>query len=229
MEDLRIMINQIDLTKFSFFSGIPDSYMNDIIHHFRMTEVKKRQQLSRTKDMEDAVYFVYEGLVKISYFSETGKEYIFSILKEGDMHSFHSAAVAYALTDCLVATIPMDSFKKILMDFPFLNFRMYKILGGVLKKYNDLVLNLVFKNVSSRLAHYLLEYFTDNNWNTLNLTVEELACHLGTTRQTVSTTLNHWERQGYIELIRGGIRILNRDFIQKIVINNSPISRCTYE
>ncbi len=211
------MIKQIDLTKFSFFSGIPASRIDEIIHQFRTTEVEKKHQLRLADNMKDAVYFIYEGLIKISYFSESGKEYIITILKNGDIYSFHSEAMAYALQDSLVFVIPMDSFKNLLIEFPFLHFRMYKIIGGILKKYNDLVLNLAFKEVSSRLAKYLLEFFPDNNWHTLGLTVEELASHMGSTRQTVSTTLNRWERQGCIELTRGRLRVTDRDSLEKLV------------
>lgn len=191
--------------------------MDEISNIFRTIIVEKKQQLRLAGDMEDAIYFIYEGLIKISYFSESGREYIVTILKDGGIYSFHSEATAYALKDSLVFLISMKNFKELLVEFPFLHFRMYKELGYILKRYNDLVMDLAFREVSSRLAKYLLECFPDDDWTTHGLTVEELACHLGSARQTISTTLNRWERQGLIELMRGQMKITDREGILKLV------------
>jgi CRP-like cAMP-binding protein len=180
-------------------------------------DIEKKQRLKLTVDMEDAVYFVCEGRIKVSYFSECGKEFIFKILEPGDIYTFHSEASASALTHSRVCIISMNNFKNLLMEYPFLNFRMYKLLGNTLKSYNDLVLNLTFKEVSSRLAEYLMEHTQSSEWFTSGLTHEELACLLGSTRQTISTTLNRWERQGILEMSHGSLRVFDRERLQNML------------
>ena len=86
--------------------------------------------------------------------------------------------------------------------------------------WRNFVLDMVVKNVyglflvlneliSKRVDRRLVEYIKNNAKGTvIKATHEEIARDIGTAREVVSRLLKELEREGYLEITRGEIRIL---------------------
>jgi CRP/FNR family transcriptional regulator len=86
--------------------------------------------------------------------------------------------------------------------------------------WRNFVLDMVVKNVyglflvlneliSKRVDRRLVEYIKNNaKGNVIKATHEEIARDIGTAREVVSRLLKELEREGYLEITRGEIRIL---------------------
>ncbi len=88
-----------------------------------------------------------------------------------------------------------------------------RVLGRLLSTSVELIEDLAFREVPARLARFLLGLAErrgqslEQGWLIpLDLGTEEIANLLGTTRQTVSTLINQWQREGI--LLRQGRRSL---------------------
>ena len=106
-----------------------------------------------------------DGHVKISRVSEDGREMILdvlgpgevfgelSIIEEGSRNEF-----AEALDDILICTISKSDFEMMLMQNPNLNFQLAKRIGLRLRKFEEKLSDLAFKDVSKRIIGFLVRH-----------------------------------------------------------------------
>lgn len=230
--------NILDLENFSLFRGIPSSLLQSWNPRFNRKLFSRRQPLLFPSSCADVIFFVLSGKVKISYYSEGGKEFTVAILSPGDVYSEHSLALATAVEETEVLYQSMADFRLLMDESPELVRRLIRVLGQILRMTNDLVVDLAFREAASRLARVFWRalqseklrlplkptsavatsthfrptaqgYQEAENSPTLHLTHEELASLSGTTRQTVTEILRHWERQGILSLQRGQVTLLD--------------------
>jgi CRP-like cAMP-binding protein len=108
------------------------------------------------------------------------------------------------------------AFARKLRDHPDASPAIMRVLGRLLNTAVELVEDLAFREVPARFARFLLGLVErrgerlDQAWLIpLELTTEEMASLLGTTRQTLSTLVNRWEREGILSR-QGRHRLLIR-------------------
>ena len=76
---------------------------------------------------------------------------------------------------------------------------------------------IVFMSMDKRLAIFLLDEVTANGTDTISMTHEQIARHLGTAREVVTRMLKHFASDGWIEVSRKGIKILDKKKLRDIV------------
>lgn len=81
---------------------------------------------------------------------------------------------------------------------------------------SGIVEDLAFHPVMSRLAGLLLDIFgeAEDEFMARDLTLEDMAAHIGTTREMVCRHLYRFAEEGAIEIRRTELRITNRDFLE---------------
>lgn len=75
---------------------------------------------------------------------------------------------------------------------------------------------LLWKRMDQRIAKFLLEEAALNDSNTLKLTHEAIANHLGTAREVVTRLLKYFQSEGAVKLSRGTIALLDEDMLERI-------------
>ena len=165
---------------------------------------------------EDLVFIVKSGRVRV-YLAYEEKEFCLAVLGPGDIYSTHTRAFVQAVEDVELLVAPVDAFRRRLEEFPGLYPTMIRVLGGLLGRALTIIDSLAFKKVGIRLLEMLsLEVGRRKpqpgggvllDWN---LTTEQLAAVLGTTRQTLSSLMNSLSREGVLEL-RGKVGVFIPD------------------
>ncbi|CAA7600511.1 RmlC-like jelly roll fold [Acididesulfobacillus acetoxydans] len=217
--------NMPDLERFVLFRNLPSALLNTWKPRFIRQQFHKRQPLVFPSGSPDVIFFVHSGKVKVSYYSEDGKEFTVAILSSGDVYSEHSLALATAVEDTEVFYLGMREFQRMLDESPELARRLIRVLGQILRVTNDLIFDLAFREAASRLARVMERAIqSERNFGTLStyntslpslpsyrvcFTHEDLAAMSGITRQTVNEILRRWERQGILTLQRGEVHILD--------------------
>ena len=69
--------------------------------------------------------------------------------------------------------------------------------------------NIAFRNMDERLEFYLKRCQTDTKNSTLNLTHQEIADDLNSSREVISRLLKKMEQLGKIRLNRNSIELIN--------------------
>jgi hypothetical protein len=81
---------------------------------------------------------------------------------------------------------------------------------------SDVVEELAFQPVVNRLAGLLLEIFADaeGEFVSRELTLDDMAAHIGTTREMVCRHLYRFAEHGAIEISRTELKINDREMLQ---------------
>jgi CRP-like cAMP-binding protein len=84
---------------------------------------------------------------------------------------------------------------------------------------SDIVEGLAFQPVVGRLAQFLLDHFKESSGDKVSrdLTLEEMAAHIGTTREMVCRMLNKLAQRGLIEITRTEFEFKDRNGLKKLI------------
>lgn len=178
-----------------------------------MRAINKNTMLHFPEMKSRYVYFLKEGTVKISSQSEDGQELIKYIIKPGCIfgemalleNSEDENDYAVAMEDCIVCFMNVENLKEMMQMNSDLNVRIRKLIGLRIKKVENRLSSMVFKDAATRVHDFLKEYVVeygieqkDGYAAKLFLTHDDIAKLTATTRQTVSTVMNKLREQGKI-------------------------------
>ncbi|MBZ8140816.1 Crp/Fnr family transcriptional regulator [Rubrivivax gelatinosus] len=170
------------------------------------------QRLCMPGDGRNLVFVVASGRLRV-HLSGTSRELTLAFLEAGDVYSTHSPAWVTAAAATTVWTIETRAFMHRLADDPTLLPPVMAVLGRLLTSAVGLVEDLAFREVPSRLARFVIglaqrrgERLGEAWLVPLELSLEDIASLLGSTRQTVSALVSQWQREGVLQ--RRGRRCL---------------------
>ena len=159
----------------------------------------------------DSIFYIQNGQVKVTVTSEQGKEAIVAILETGQFFGesclsdeAHRTATAKTLTDCRLTSIEKDAMLKALQDQPALSqFFIDHLLNRNSRIEGDIV-DQLFNSSEKRLGRLLLLLANYGKEGSppiipINLSQEELAEIIGTTRSRVSFFMNKFRKLGWID------------------------------
>lgn len=219
------------LKHIKLFSGLSQAELQEMNRITRMQEIKKKQPIYLPGDPANTVYLLKKGRVKIASSSSSGKEVTFEILEAGEIFGLLETlddspreTLAEALDDALICAIRREDFDRYLREHPDMTVKLTKLIGLRLRKIQNRVEDLVFRDVPARLAHLLLELSkTDGSSDgpgirlQAKLTHQEMANLIGCSRETVSTILGQFRDQRLIRIDGRSIIIMNPNGLSRLV------------
>ena len=159
----------------------------------------------------DLVFIIKKGKVRI-YLAMEDKEFSLALLGPGDLYATHTRAHVCAAEDVVLLTMPTLRFHRYMITHPALSRTIISVLGELLKQSFSIIDNLIFKDISGRLVDFFLHEVEHSGLQTdrgiilhLDLTMEQLAAIIGSSRQTVSTILNGMLKAGVLEKKSRGV------------------------
>lgn len=166
------------------------------------------------------LYLLERGLVRIYRLSNEGNETTFGYVAPGEVFGelpafgdFPRESFASAVHPSRVWKIPVPPFQRMLEQRPAVMLAVTRQIGQRMKRIESRVEKLVFRDVRARLAGILLELSEDFGKPRgdalaleIDLTQSELATLVGSTRQTINTSVGELESAGLIE--REGRRLI---------------------
>ena len=170
----------------------------------------------------DTLFIICSGQVKISLIHEDGKEFILSLLGEGEVFGElsllddrpRSANVTAMMTTELMMLTRGD-FLQLVARVPQIAVSLLEELASRLRRTDDQVEGLALLDVHHRVAKTLLRMAEDGGQKSpegilirKRPTHQQLANMAGTTRETVTRTLKQLQDEGYIRISGRQIFIL---------------------
>ncbi len=162
-------------------------------------------------DPSDSVCILKKGLVKLIFLSPRGMQTILHILKPDEVLGELLLAqpqrpfTAVVLKDTEVTVIPRENFLGLLSSSPTIALNFVRVLSKRLMKVERELAEFAHTWSYHRLAKVLLQLSETHGAETsrgiridLRLTHEDLANLIGSTRETVTTQLNRFERMGIL-------------------------------
>jgi len=219
------------IRNYNLFSHIShEEYIElNLVHHF--IEAAKGEYVYFDSAFQNKLFFLKGGTIKIGHVDEEGKEVIREIIRQGEVFGQFSLernnlngefAQAYK-SDVSLCAFNIEDFEKLLRKKPEIAFHFSKQVGQKLHKFQNRLLNLLNRDVKTRLVNFLImlakeegdsndaEKYSIQNF----LTHEDIAQLIGSSRQTVTTMLNELEASGLISVSRQFILIASVKNLQK--------------
>lgn len=158
-----------------------------------------------------------EGSVRVYYPAHDGREITLYRVQPGDLcilslnslyQNRYFDVVAQASTDVYALAISAADFRAALAASEAFRTYVLSTLSGRLCELMCLVQDTAFQTLNVRLACLLGRLFERAKTGTIQVTHQQLAQEIGTTREVVSRILKEFEQQECIRLARGQI-VLN--------------------
>ena len=202
------------LVRAAIFQGVETSAVLPLLEQLSPVDVPRGHVFFSEGDFGDRMFIIVSGKVKIGAHSREGRESSFTV--RGPPESFGELSVfdpgqrtstAIALTAGCAAPVDGAVLRAWIGDHPEVAVRLLRVLARRLRRTDDIVSDMIFTDVPSRLAKQLLhlaQRFGVQEDGAMRvdheLTQEELAHLVGSSRETVNKTLSDFSRRGWIRL-----------------------------
>ncbi|MBI4492975.1 MAG: Crp/Fnr family transcriptional regulator [Chloroflexi bacterium] len=168
------------------------------------------------------LYFIRAGRVKLYKTSSRGREQVLQLLHPGE--SFNEVAVfdggpnpasAQAIEPTTLLLLRRQDLLRLVRERPTFALALIRAFASRLRQVLELVEDLAFRQVTSRVAKVLLQWEAEGaGWR---LTQELLAAMAASRREVVGRALRSLEQEGAIRLSRGKIRVLDREQLERLL------------
>lgn len=223
------MSNYDYLKQISIFSQLKDEFLQKIDNISIMRSYAKGRIIFMEGEPGEAFYYIKSGLIKIYKVSSDGREHILHILNEGHVFAevtlFSNSpypATAEVLEDAQVGMIKNSELEKLITENAEISLELIKYLNKRLVEAQNKVRNLALYDTYGRTAQALVKLAEDYGRKThegveldLNISRQELANIVGTTRETVIRVLAAFKKEKSIDLDKSSIIIKNIDKIKQ--------------
>ncbi|MEW6202402.1 MAG: Crp/Fnr family transcriptional regulator [bacterium] len=218
------------LRKSPLFAGFSEQDMRDVERLAIVRECEKGKTLFCEGDPARHFFVLLSGKLKLYKLSADGRQHIMHLISPGE--DFAIAAVyvkkfypayAEAMTDSAAAAFRGDEFLRLIERKPRLAINIIISLSSYLHGFTQMIEDLALKEVSARLARYLLGLAETNGRQTasgteitLDVRKTQLAARLGTVSETLSRTLKKMKQRGIIKTSKNRVLILDRRTLDEI-------------
>lgn len=201
------------LKKIGLFKRLSQEEMQRIEGATKMERVKRRGIIFFQGEPGEYVYFLKSGRVRLYRLLEDGKELTLDYLEPGDIFGelsiiggYTHDTVAEAVEEAYVCAMRREDFEELLKRNPSLAFQITKLIGLRLQRVEGRIGDLIYKDIPRRLAYILLRLADKYGINDsrgillrIKLSHKELASLIGSSRETVTLTMNEFKNKGFIE------------------------------
>lgn len=169
-------------------------------------------------DPGSSLFAVVEGQVKVISFSAEGKYAVFNVLSAGDifgeialLDGGERTADVIAITDCRLLVIERRDFLPLVHSRSDVAQKLIEVLCARLRNTSRQVEEVMFLELSAKLARILLRLGDDTNGQRIAMTQTEIAQMIGASRESTNKQLRDWHSLNWIHLERGEILLIDRD------------------
>lgn len=207
------MMNSSDiLSKIFLFSDLTRAEINRLSSLMNERVYRKGENILIQNEKGDSLYIILEGEVKVVLYGDKGREIILSILKEGDFFGEMAlldedvrSAYVITLQKTRVLILSREVFLDWLNNHPKSAIKLLKYLSIRLRHADEIISNLTLLDAYGRVARYIIDLVKKEGRDIGNEYVIDrrpthnvIASQIGTTRETVTRSINDFIKRGII-------------------------------
>ena len=197
----------------------------------RITDVAEYRKVKKGTHIHDSsadclgLVMVRSGQLRAYILSEDGREITISRLFEYDVSLLSASCVMpdmqfnvmiEAEKDSEFWSIPACLFKNLVDESLAVSNYSRNLLSSNFSELMWLMEQIMWKSFDKRLAAFLLEEIAIEGTNSLKITHEKIANHLGTAREVVTRMLRYFQSEGMVKLTRGTIEITDESKLEAL-------------
>ncbi|HMR91762.1 MAG TPA: Crp/Fnr family transcriptional regulator [Chitinophagaceae bacterium] len=208
------MSNQQDWkTLFSQFEpGLTEAIEQDAV----IKEYKAGETVMRTGQFIKSAALVIEGRIKIYRENQEGGEFLMYFLGPGQacavslicaLQARGSEVTAVAEEDSTLLMLPVQAMEQLMSEYK----SWYQFVIQTYRSRFDELLNVIdhvaFRNMDERLRYYLQRYTDNTGRKNIELSHQQIADDLHSSREVISRLLKKMEQRGELVLYRNMISL----------------------
>jgi CRP/FNR family cyclic AMP-dependent transcriptional regulator len=220
----RTSVDKI-LARAGMFHGVEASAVPALTKQLQPVDFPRGHTVFAEGEPGDRLYIIVSGKVKIGRRSPDGRDNLLSIMGPSDMFGELSifdpgprASSATTITEVHAVSMDRDGVRASIADRPEIAEKLLRLLARRLRRTNNNLADLIFADVSGRVAKQLLQLaqrFGTQEGDALrvehDLTQEEIAQLVGASRETVNKALADFAHRGWIRLQAKSVLICDCD------------------
>ena len=233
------LLNAIDsrMNRLNIFQKNTDTdeeNLNDMLQEFegsnalqKITEnrpenkYKKKQIIYSRGNHPQKLFFINSGKVKTYISNEEGKELTIGLFSTGDFLGYTALLeegiykeTAVALDECVIAEIPIDSFRKVLYLNPDATKKIIQLMAKTTREKEKQMLDIAYNSLRKRVANALMTLIhkfrtPEEQIFSIHLSREDLANLAGTATESLIRTLSDFKTEKLVDINGSKITILN--------------------
>lgn len=175
----------------------------------------------------EVLFLLKKGRVQLYRLSPEGKKLVVSILEPGAIFGEMSLigqgmhnTFAEAIEECTLCVMSRLDVEQLLVNKPQVGLRIMEVMARRLKEAESKLEDMAFKSIPARLASLLIKLSASQspNGDVDGYTHQDLAEMIGTYRETTTQTLNDFKNQGWINIERKRIEILDQPALENLTV-----------
>lgn len=221
------------LRKIPVFSELEDHLIDKIAELTIIKKYAKSDIIFFEGDPGEAIHFVKSGKVKIFKTSEGGKEIIINILSPGDIfaevtlfqRNIPYPASVEVIEEGEIGSIRNRDLERLISENPQLAVELLRAMAKKLKEVQQRVRELGSNDAIERTIRVLSALAKNHGSKTKdgivlckNITRQDMANLVGTTRETMSRILSKFSKEGLVEIKGRTIVIKDADALEEYYI-----------
>ena len=173
----------------------------------------------------EGLFLVRSGQLRSFILSDEGKEITIYRLFERDLCLFSASCLLSSIQfevmveaekDTEFWLIPPQVYQWLMTHSALVANFTNQLMASHFSEVMWLVEQVLWKSFDRRLAAFLLSESTLEGSDTLKITHERIAAHLGSAREVVTRMLRYFQSEGMVALRRGQIQLLDTERLQAL-------------
>ncbi len=226
------------LANVPIFENLSTEQLQPLGDKMRTRKYQRGEVVFHQDDPGDRMHIIVEGRVRISLDSDDGREKDVALLQTGEcfgemalLDGSNRSAKATAVEEIETLVLMREDFLEFIREYPEVATHTTAVLTNRLRNANQMMGDLAFLDVPTRVAKQLLELaenqMGDNAANgptggppdgpiEIPIGQDELARLVGSTRETVSRALTSYRRMGLLTTSHRRISITDLDGLERM-------------
>lgn len=202
-----------------FWDKLKEPEKKQILEHTILNFYKDGQNIHGGHEDCTGVIAVKKGRLRVYLLSDEGKEVTLFRLLENDVCLLSASCIMHNISFDIhvdaegpaeLFVINSSVYDRISRDNSAVGNFMTEMISMRFSEAMWVMEQILFMKMDRRLAMFLLEEASLEDGDTITLTHEQIAGHMGSAREVISRMLKYFSGEGIVSVSRKGIRILDR-------------------
>ena len=208
---------------FPIWNKLTDDQRQRITQRVVRREVKKGTLLHDGSNECTGLLLVRTGQLRAYILSDEGREITIYRLFDRDMCLFSASCIMRSIQfditveaekDTELWLIPPEVYQAVMNESAAVANYTNEVMASRFSEVMWLMEQIMWKSLDKRLAAFLAEEAAIEGSETLKLTHETIAKHLGSHREVITRMLRYFQSEGWVKVSRGTVEILDMDALE---------------
>jgi len=209
---------------FPVWNKLTESQQKILLNSLYIKNVKKGTVLHDGTQCT-GLFLIKAGQLRAYILSDEGREITIYRLFDRDICLFSASCIMRSIQfditieaekDTEAWVIPVDVYQRLLEESVHISNYTTELMASRLSETMWLIEQVLWRSLDKRVAAFLLNESAIEETDTLKITHETIANHLGSHREVITRMLKYFQSEGLVSVSRGAITITNPDKLAKL-------------